>query len=863
MLSYIIYNDYIRWNTFLCVLVTKRYKVILVITFVKDSKDGKMSLIIDSVEIYGTKHIQMQINGICTEENVKIQIYKNNKKIYDEKYHYDSKNKEVDISLPLPGYGSYKVTCKVGNKKLYDQAFRISFLGQLKKRIHELYINRSRLEYAENAGETKKFIIEKCIVYGSLRPQLCIKGAFDSNDYKLKVYKNKKVIFEGKANQVREDVKHLLSSSSIKKNGFEYMVRLPLFSSKIYFVIERKGEVVYKRRLDNNLCIKMYKKIHNYLKLGGKAIRFLWKKHHFLVPPKMIPYYYRKLKEKIAFSDSNMNFLDPFNPKEYGEWLTLHEHIDEVKPMKYNPLISIVTPVYNVDEEYLTACLDSVLEQSYENWEFCLADDCSPDENVRKVLKRYEKKDSRIKVVYRKKNGRISEATNSALEIAKGEYIGLLDNDDTLTKDALYEVVKALNENKKIDLIYSDEDKINLKGERCDPYFKSDWSPDTFMSNNYLCHFTVMRKSILDKIGGERSEYDGAQDYDLFLRFTEKAKVIHHIPKILYHWRIIPGSTSETISAKHYALEAGKKALESALERRKIKGSVESNGDGTYIIHYAITNPKVSIIIPTRDYASTLETCLTSIYEKSTYQNFEVIIVDNGSKENATFTLFDTYKEKHDNFKVLRLDCEFNYSYINNEAVKIATGEYVLLLNNDTEIITEDWIEKMVMYASLSHAGTVGVKLYYPDNTIQHGGMVMGVHGVAGHAYLNYGKDFGGYFGKLKAPCNYGGNTAACLMVSKKKYEEVGGLDEKLKVNYNDVDFNLKMTDKGYYNIFLPQVELYHYESKSRGLDISKEKYEQTQKEAMYIRKKWGNQIMMDPFYNPNYSLNEVYKLEK
>lgn len=823
-----------------------------------------MSLIVDKIEVYGTKSVQMQIEGYCTYEKVKLLLYKDGEKIYSEECIFSEKQKEMHISLPLPSVrGDYKIVFKVDSKKVYTREVKISLMGQLYKRLREIYRNRNKLEYAENTGSIKKFIVEKCIIYGTLRPQLCIKGAFSSKGYKLLVYKNKKKIFEGSANERREDVNHLFETPKNLKNGFEYLIPLSFFSSIIYFDIEREGEVVYRRRLDNNFLLKLFRKVWKYIKLVGRAIRFLWKKHHFLVPPKMIPYYYRKLKEKIEFSDSNMQFLDPFNPKEYGQWLMLHEQIDEVIPQKYNPLISIVTPVYNVPEEYLVACLESVLAQSYENWEFCLADDCSPDENVRKVLKRYEKKDPRIKVVYRKKNGRISEATNSALEIAKGEYIGLLDNDDTLTVDALYEVVKALNKNKKIDLIYSDEDKINVKGERCDPYFKTDWSPDTFMSNNYLCHFTVMRKSILDKIGGERSAYDGAQDFDLFLRFTEKAKVIHHIPKVLYHWRIIPGSTSETIGAKSYALEAGKNALEDALKRRKIKGTVLSNGDGTYIIQYVINNPKVSIIIPTRDYADTLDVCLKSIYEKSTYPNFEIIVVDNGSTEKATFKLFDAYKKEHDNFKVLRLDCEFNYSHINNAAVKKATGDYILLLNNDTSVITPDWIEQMVMYASQKHAGTVGAKLYYPDNTIQHGGMVMGIRGVAGHAYLGYGRDFGGYFGKLKAPCNYGGNTAACLMVSKKKYEQVNGLDEKLKVNYNDVDFNLKMTDAGYYNIFLPQVELYHYESKSRGLDVSKEKYEQTQKESKYIRDKWEDKLRIDPFYNPNYSLNEIYKLEK
>lgn len=712
-------------------------------------------------------------------------------------------------------------------------------------------------------SDEPNYFIERCKIFGLIHPQIVFEGTVKSNNYKIKIYQGNKLIFDKTGNNTKNYTFNAIDTSKYKNCGFDYQVKLPLTSRKIRFVIICEEKIIYEKIMSNNFALKILLKITNMGKLAVKAIKLLWKKHHFLVPPKMIPYYIRKMKEKVEYSDANFQFLNPFIPEQYEEWLLENENFDEVRKLEYNPLISIVTPVYNVPIKYLEECIESVLAQSYTNWELCLADDCSTDPNIKKTLDKYQKLDKRIKVLYRKENGRISKATNSAIEIATGEFIGLMDNDDTLTKDALYEVAKVLNKNKKVDFIYSDEDKINLKGQRCEPYFKSDWSPDTLLSNNYLCHFVVMRKKILDQIGGERSEYDGAQDFDLFLRFTEKTKEIYHIPKILYHWRIIPGSTSENITAKTYALDAGKHALEKALERRKIKASVDSNGDGTYIINYKINNPLVSIIIPTRDYADILEVCLKSIYEKTTYKNFEIIIADNGSVEEKTKKLFGKYQNEHQNFKVIRLDCEFNYSYINNQAVKKSKGEYILLLNNDTEVITPDFIEKMVGYASQEHVGTVGAKLYYKDNTIQHGGMVMGVHGVAGHAYLNYGRDFGGYFGKLKAPCNYGGNTAACLMVARKKYDEVKGLDEKLSVNFNDVDFNIKLTDKGYYNVFLPQVELYHYESKSRGLDITKEKFEQTQKEAEYIRTKWKEKLLHDPFYNKNYSVNEIYMLEK
>lgn len=712
-------------------------------------------------------------------------------------------------------------------------------------------------------SDDPNYAIERCKIFGLLHPQLVIEGTVKAKNFDLIVTKGEKEIFKGTGNTNKNYTFNQIDITKYPNCGFEYDIKLPITSRKVSFKIIYKNKIIYEKVMKNNFLLKILLKIKNILKLSWKAIKLLWKKHHFLVPPKMIPYYFRKLKEKVEYSDANFQFLNPFIPEQYEEWLLENENYDEVKPLKYNPLISIVTPVYNVPIKYLEECIQSVLDQSYTNWEFCLADDCSTDPAIKKTLDKYAKMDKRIKIIYRKENGRISKATNSALEIATGEFVGLMDNDDTLTKDALYEVAKALNKNKKIDFIYSDEDKINVKGQRCDPYFKPDFAPDTLLSNNYLCHFVVMRKSILDQIGGERSEFDGAQDFDLFLRFTEKAKVIHHIPKVLYHWRIIPGSTSENISAKTYALEAGRHSIEEALKRRKIKGTVDSNGDGTYVINYAIKDPFISIIIPTRDYADTLETCLKSIYEKTEYKNFEIIIADNGSIEDKTKQLFEKYKKAHKNFKVVRLDCEFNYSYINNQAVKSSKGDYILLLNNDIEVITPDFLEKMVGYASQKHIGSVGAKLYYPDNTIQHGGMVMGVHGVAGHAYVNFGRDFGGHFGRLKSPCNYGGNTAACLMVSRKKYDEVGGLDENLVVNFNDVDFNLKLTNKGYYNVFLPQVELYHYESKSRGLDITKEKLAQTQKEAEYIRGKWKDRLLHDPFYNPNYSVNEVYMLEK
>ena len=535
---------------------------------------------------------------------------------------------------------------------------------------------------------------------------------------------------------------------------------------------------------------------------------------------------------------------------EYKKWILMKEKFTPYKELEYNPLISIVMPVYNVDGYLLEECIKSILNQTYQNFEICIADDCSTKQSTKDMLKKYENHD-KIKIVYRKENGHISLATNSALELAKGEYIALIDNDDIIVKEALYEMVYELNQDKNIDLVYSDEDKLDLKGRRCDPHFKPDFSIDSFYGGNFICHFTMIRKTIIDKIGGFRKGYEGAQDFDLFLRVSNETKNIKHVPKILYHWRMIPTSTAYSSDSKNYAGEAGKRALEDYLKVNNIDASVSIAVNTHYIVEYNLkTTPLVSIIIPTRDYAKILDRCLNSIYEKTTYKNYEIIIVDNGSKEQETFNVFNKYTSKYDNIKVIKKDCEFNYSYLNNEAVKEANGEYIILLNNDTEIITNDWIQVMLGYAMQKHIGCVGCKLLYFDNTVQHGGVALEPKKVAFHTFVgNQDKDYGIY-GRLLVPYNYSAVTAACLMISKEKYNEVNGLETKLKVALNDVDLCLKMLDKGYNNIFLPQVKLYHYESKSRGkIDNNNDKYKRCQDEIRYMQEKWGNVLNSDKFY--------------
>ncbi len=605
------------------------------------------------------------------------------------------------------------------------------------------------------------------------------------------------------------------------------------------------------------------KKCVSLIKVIKRGVKFLWREHHFLVPPRL----WGKYAKRVIYRLNNHfdEYYDPMNVGDYNKWLETFHQEYEVKKLDYNPLISVLIPVYNVASNLLLECVDSVLNQIYENFEICLVDDASTNEETKKTLKELEKKDKRIRVKYRDKNGHISQTTNDALEMAKGEFIALVDNDDTISKFALYENALLLNEHKDADFIYSDEDKIDPKGRYCYPHFKPDYSPTTLMSLNYICHFSVIRKSIVEKVGGFEVGLEGAQDHDLFLKISEVTDRIYHIPKILYHWRMIETSTSMNISNKDYASDKGKIAIENALKRRKLKGTVKKDPLSTYyIVDYELAKePLVSIIIPTRDFAETLEICLKSVYDKTDYKNFEVIVVNNNSEKEETFKLFDKYKKEHKNFRVLDANFEFNYSKLNNMAVDISKGEFICLLNNDTEVISPDWLKTLVTYASLPYAGAVGPKLLFPDDTVQHAGVILGLGGVASHAYLGKSKEDLGLFGRLRVPYNYGAVTAACLVVKKEKYLSVGGLEEELKVAYNDVDFNIKLLKKGYYNICTPQVMLHHFESKSRGLDTTSEKYKRFQKESKFMYDKWKDILLNDPFYNKNFAINYWFVLDK
>ncbi|MEG4200416.1 glycosyltransferase, partial [Microcoleus sp. Pol12A5] len=535
----------------------------------------------------------------------------------------------------------------------------------------------------------------------------------------------------------------------------------------------------------------------------------------------------------------------------------LRKMAETLEIFSYKPLISIVMPAYNTPENYLQEAIESVLNQIYPYWELCIADDASTAPHVKQILQEYAAKDSRIKVAYRTKNGHISHCSNSALELARGEFVSLLDHDDTLTPEALYEVVLLLNRHPEADMIYSDEDKIYQDQELINPFFKPEWSPDSFLSRMYTCHLGTYRRSLINEIGGFRPGFEGAQDYDLVLRFTEKTDKIFHIPKILYHWRMHAGSAAGGVEAKPYAYDAGQKALQEAIERRGEPGKIEGVPYflGHFIARYKIADYKrVSIIIPTRDLGDVLDNCLESIFTKSVYPNYEVIVIDNGSQEKHTAEILAKWTAKESaRFKSYRLDIPFNFSKINNYAASKAEGDYLLFLNNDTEVITPDWIDGMVEQAQRSSIGAVGNLLIYSDNKIQHAGVVMGLGGgVAGHSYYHMPRSIPGYFGNVVGMNNVSAVTAACLMCRREVFESVGGFDEELTVAYNDVDLCLKMLEKGYQNIYLPHVVLYHHESKSRGYEDSPEKKERLKQESKLMESRWQKYIENDPYYSPH-----------
>jgi len=560
----------------------------------------------------------------------------------------------------------------------------------------------------------------------------------------------------------------------------------------------------------------------------------------------------RGLKQEFSqFVDANVS---------YGRWIALHDTLDDkdceairghVSALASRPVISVLVPTYNTQEKWLRRAIDSVREQLYPHWELCVADDASTTAGVREVLEEYSRSDSRIRVVFRQVNGHICASSNSALAIATGDFIALLDHDDELPRHALYMVAVALNEDPQLDLIYSDEDKIDEGGRRFAPYFKPDWNPALLAGQNAVSHLGVYRTSLVRSLGGFREGYEGSQDWDLALRVSEAipSSHIHHIPYVLYHWRAIAGSTAVSTQGKPYALQAAERALRDHLERTGFEGSISQTAGGYFRTHPKTPSPPplVSIVILARDGVPPLRRCITGLLEKTRYPNFEILIV--GRSDDPGMLVYLDQIAAEGVAQVVEADRQMNFAALTNVAVKAARGSCLCLMNSDVEIISADWLDEMVARAARPGIGAVGAKLYDSDDTIQHAGIVLGMGGVCGHVYSGRARSSSGYMARLLLLQNMSAVTAACMVVRKEVYEEVGGLDEiNLPAACSDVDFCLRLLEHGHRNLWTPYAELYHHESPERGSDG-----------AAYMRTRWAHVLEADPAHNPNLTLDSSW----
>ena len=589
--------------------------------------------------------------------------------------------------------------------------------------------------------------------------------------------------------------------------------------------------------------------------------------------------YLKKLKPYNI--QKGLRYLKHYGPKEfwirlcermepeevpYGPWFEKHkpsaEELERQRKKKWKnpPLISVAVPAYRTLPGFLEQMILSVKEQTYPHWELCIVNASRGEDGMEQVLGRYAGGDERIRVKNLEENLGIAGNTNEALEMARGEFVGLLDHDDLLAPQALFRIAEALTADPQADAVYTDEDKVTTDlSEHFQPHFKPDFNLDLLRSNNYITHFFVVRTRLAREAGGFRREFDGAQDYDFIFRCTEEAKKVLHVPEVLYHWRTHKASTADNPASKMYAFEAGKRAIEAHLARCGQEGTVSLRKDlGFYRVEYPVQGePLVSILIPNRDQKETLEKCLNSIWEKSTYNNYEILIVENNSSSPE---IFDYYREieKRPGVRILTWKEGFNYSAINNFGEKSAAGDYLLFLNNDVEVINPRWIEELLGNCQRKEVGIVGAKLYYPDDTIQHAGTVIGIGGIAGHAFLNMPRSRTGYLHKASLQMDLSAVTAACMMMKRQVFEQLGGFEERLSVAFNDVDLCLRTVQAGYLVVYNPEVELYHYESKSRGAEDSEEKVRRFQEEIEFMRCRWMDLLKKgDPYYNRNLTLSK------
>ena len=662
----------------------------------------------------------------------------------------------------------------------------------------------------------------------------------------------------------RDDVSQIYYGKTYDKD-FGFDIQFPYERGKDYYLVircdGRKVRIKYNEELISkraSVAHKRMQKIKDLMNMETVHVALdFWKENG--------------LKALVKKSVHKIQGLD--NDYDYGEWYSLtkatEEELERQRSHRFDwePKFSIVMPLWKTPERYLKEMLESILNQTYGNWELCLADGSPEGQDVARLVEKYTAGDSRVSYKKLGYNGGISVNTNAAIEMATGDFIVLADHDDAMTPDAMYECAKLLNEHPQCDVIYSDEDKLDMDGGALfDPHFKPDFNPDLLTSVNYICHQFIVKRELVELVGGPdrqflRKEYDGAQDYDFIFRCTENAKEICHIPKVLYHWRCHQDSTASNPESKLYAFDAGSRAIMEHYKRLGIPAvKVEKGVDyGIYHTTFDIPGtPLVSVIIPNKDHHKDLDLCIRSMITRGTYKNLEFVVVENNSTEAETFAYYEAIQKEFPQVRVVRWEREFNYSAINNFGVAHAKGEYLLLLNNDTELIAENFVEEMLGFCQREDVGIVGARLLYQDDTIQHAGVVVGFGGIAGHTFIGLHKAENSYFHRAMCAQDYSAVTAACMMTKKSVFETVGGLSEDLAVAFNDIDYCMKVRKLGKLVVYAPYALLYHYESKSRGLEDTPEKVARFNREVAKFGKKWPEILRDgDPYYNPNLTLRK------
>lgn len=807
-------------------------------------------------------------NYFNLERGVRFHLYEKNKLVIRGWYRDDnSEGKEVEFQLDgevLPFHLEVKKGVSIRQKYLNYQK-NISEELVYTVVLPEKWKERKTFSILNQRGQEKHYLVkmktqqlikrEEAIEY-QIENESVTENEFSISGWvvgrqpvEIEIYSNKKKIEGAKVTRTyRRDVNDVFEElEKVERTGFRIQASLPLDNCiKVKF---SSGKAVESY----NTTLRKMKKNKKEGMNGLQKFLLYYKKEGIIST-------LNRIKTKVFHQSDRFT---------YEKWLKENtitkEELDRQRKKQFakEPLFSIVIPLYYTRESYLRELLDSVCNQTYSYWELCLADGSEEDYGLLKIIEEYQKK--YVNIYYKKlgKNLGISENTNAAIKMAAGDYIILADHDDRLAENALFEFTKAINEQEySIDILYSDEDKLDMSGKKFfDPNFKPDFNIDLLRSMNYICHLFVVKKELIKRVGVFQKEFDGAQDHDFILRCVEQAENIFHIPKILYHWRCHMDSTAANPESKLYAFEAGRKALEQHYRRMNIPAKVEhANFYGMFhTIYQWKERPLISIVIPNKDNIEDLQKCINSIEEKSTYRNFEFIIVENNSTQEETFSYYKKLENLKENVRVVYYEGHFNFSKINNVGVQYAKGEYLLLLNNDTEIINPECLSEMLGYCMRKDVGVVGAKLCYKDDTIQHAGVVIGFGGIAGHAFIESSRFDIGYMGRIMCVQDYSAVTAACLMTKKSVFNTVGGLTEELEVAFNDIDYCLKVRQQGKLVVYNPYAELYHYESKSRGFEDTPEKIERFNREVAIFSERWVSILNAgDPYYNPNLTLDKA-----